>query len=83
VLYLGRRPESFIEGMDRGESDELLDALWDHCRRSEFVASHVWQLGDLVMWDNRCTMHRRDGFDENARRVMHRATLAGTIPVAA
>jgi alpha-ketoglutarate-dependent taurine dioxygenase len=42
----------------------------------------VWQVGDVVMWDNRCVMHRRDAFDNSARRVMHRTTVAGDGPTA-
>jgi taurine dioxygenase len=76
-LYLGRRRNSFVEGLPPVESDALLDELWDYATRSEFVYRHRWRLGDLVLWDNRSTMHRRDPFDETARRVMHRTQIKG------
>ena len=63
TLYLGRRRNSYIEGLSRAESDALLEELWAHCTQPQFLYEHVWRLGDLVMWDNRSTMHRRDPFD--------------------
>jgi taurine dioxygenase len=77
ALYLGRRRNSYIEGLSQAESDALLDALWDFATQSEFVYQHCWQLGDLVLWDNRSTLHRRDPFDNAARRVMHRTQIKG------
>ena len=55
----------------------LLDALWAHVSRPEYAYCHRWRVGDLVLWDNRCTMHRRDPFDAGARRVMHRTQVKG------
>ena len=60
TLYLGRRRNSYVEGYSREESDALLAELWAHAIQARFVYEHVWKLGDLVMWDNRSTMHRRD-----------------------
>jgi taurine dioxygenase len=77
TLYLGRRRNSYIEGLSPAESDALLEALWAHIARPRFVYEHVWRLGDLVLWDNRSTMHRRDLFDGTARRVMHRTQIKG------
>jgi taurine dioxygenase len=83
TLYLGRRRNSFIEGYPPAESDGLLEALWAHATEPRFVYEHAWKLGDLVMWDNRSTMHRRDPFDGAARRIMHRTQIKGsTRPVA-
>ncbi len=79
-LYLGRRLNSYITGLPLDESEELLDAIWEHATRPEFGYEHIWDVGDLVMWDNRCAMHRREAFDENARRVMHRSQLKGDRP---
>ncbi|HEY1244792.1 MAG TPA: TauD/TfdA family dioxygenase, partial [Hyphomicrobiaceae bacterium] len=62
-LYLGRRRNSYVEGLSRAESDALLDALWAHIDRPEFAYAHKWRVGDLLVWDNRSTMHRRDPFD--------------------
>jgi len=77
TLYLGRRRNSWVEGYDRAESDAILEALWAHVTDRRFVYEHVWRKGDLVMWDNRSTMHRRDPFDSTSRRVMHRTQIKG------
>jgi len=77
MLYLGRRRNAYIEGFELAESEALLDALWSYADRAEFAWQLVWQVGDLVLWDNRCTMHRRDSFDPAARRVMHRTQIKG------
>lgn len=83
MLYLGRRRMSWIEGMELAESETLLDEIWDHATRAELGFTHHWAVGDLVMWDNRNSMHRRDPFDDNARRVMHRTQVRGSAPPAA
>jgi taurine dioxygenase len=77
MLYLGRRRNAYIEGFELAESEALLDTLWAYTDRAEFAWHNVWQAGDLVLWDNRCTMHRRDPFDPAARRVMHRTQIKG------
>ncbi len=77
ALYLGRRRNSCVEGLPRTESEALLDALWAHVDQAQFVYEHRWRVGDLVMWDNRTTMHRRDPFDAKARRIMHRTQIKG------
>jgi taurine dioxygenase len=77
ALYLGRRRNSYIEGLSREQSDTLLDQLWSFAERPEFVYAHRWRVGDLVLWDNRSTMHRRDPFDSTSRRVMHRTQIKG------
>jgi taurine dioxygenase len=77
MLYLGRRRNAYIERFELAESEALLDTLWSYTDRSEFAWQTVWQVGDLVLWDNRCTMHRRDPFDPAARRVMHRTQIKG------
>jgi taurine dioxygenase len=77
ALYLGRRRNAYIEGMELAESEALLDELWTYATRPELCWYNHWQVGDLVLWDNRCTMHRRDPFDSNARRIMHRTQIKG------
>jgi taurine dioxygenase len=77
-LYLGRRRNSFIEGLSPAESTELLDALWGHIDGPDLRYQHKWRVGDLLLWDNRSTMHRRDPFDEKARRIMHRTQIKGS-----
>ena len=79
-LYLGRRRNAYLMGLPLDESEALLDALWAHATRAEFTWYNTWRVGDLVMWDNRCTMHRRDPFDPMARRIMHRTQIRGTRP---
>jgi taurine dioxygenase len=78
MLYLGRRRNAYLMGLELAESEALLDELWDFVARPEFAWEHAWQVGDLVLWDNRCTMHRRDPFDATARRVMHRTQIKGS-----
>ena len=77
TLYLGRRRNAYIEGLTLAESEALLDALWEQATREELTWYNQWRVGDLVLWDNRCTMHRRDPFDPAARRVMHRTQIKG------
>jgi taurine dioxygenase len=77
VLYLGRRRNAYIEGLSVQESESLLDELWLHANREELEWHNEWRVGDLVLWDNRCTMHRRDPFDASSRRVMHRTQIKG------
>jgi taurine dioxygenase len=77
MLYLGRRRNAYLAGLDLPESEALLDELWRFVERPEFKWEHVWRVGDLVMWDNRCTMHRRDPFDDATRRIMHRTQIKG------
>jgi len=76
-LYLGRRRNSYVEGLAPAESDALLDALWAHIERDDLRYQHRWRVGDLLLWDNRSTMHRRDPFDSATRRVMHRTQIKG------
>jgi taurine dioxygenase len=83
VLYLGRRRNAYIMGLPLAESEKLLDELWTYASRDEFTWYNRWRVGDLVLWDNRCTMHRRDPFDADTRRIMHRTQVKGeTRPVA-
>ncbi len=76
-LYLGRRRNSYVEGLAPAESEALLDALWAHIEHPELRYQHRWRVGDLLLWDNRSTMHRRDPFDDKTRRVMHRTQIKG------
>lgn len=80
ALYLGRRPNAYINGLSVAESEELLNALWAHATQDQFTWHHVWQPGDILIWDNRCVMHHRDPFDGGYRRVMHRIQCAGDVP---
>jgi taurine dioxygenase len=77
ALYLGRRRNAYVDGLDLAESEALIGQLWDHVDRSGSVWTHAWRPGDLVIWDNRCTMHRRDAFDAGTRRILHRTQVKG------
>ncbi len=76
ALYLGRRRNAYIVGLEVVDSERLLDEIWTYVDAA--IYQHKWALGDLVFWDNRTTMHRRDAFDPNARRVMHRTQIKGS-----
>ena len=80
ALFLGRRRNAYILGLELEDSDRLLDALWAHAARPELTWYQQWRIGDLVLWDNRCVMHRRDEFDPNSRRLMHRSQIKGDRP---
>lgn len=77
TLYLGRRRNAHIVGLPRDESEALLDELWAHAARPEHAFAHRWRVGDVLMWDNRTTLHRRDPFDATARRLMYRTQIKG------
>jgi taurine dioxygenase len=77
VLYLGRRRNAYVMGLPLEESERLLDELWKYASLPANCYAHRWRVGDLLMWDNRSTMHRRDPFDPNSRRIMHRTQIKG------
>jgi taurine dioxygenase len=82
ALYLGGTSEgAWIVGMPLDESNDLIAELWDHTTNSDQVFVQKWNRGDIMMWDNRCTMHRRDSFDPSTIRIMHRTTTSGERPV--
>jgi len=80
ALFLGRRRSAYIRGLSLADSEALLDALWEHATKDEFTWYQQWRAGDLILWDNRCVMHRRDAFDPATRRVMHRTQIKGDRP---
>lgn len=82
ALYLGRRRNSYVLGLELAESEALLDELWRHATQPELTFRQSWQRDDLVLWDNRCTLHRRDAFDPASTRVMHRTQIRGDAPSA-
>jgi taurine dioxygenase len=80
LLYISRHVSHFI-GMPRSESDALLEKLLEHSIRDRFVFRHRWGQRDVVMWDNRCTMHCATPYDAGAeRRVIHRTVVKGDEP---
>jgi taurine dioxygenase len=77
ALYLGRRRNAYIGGLPLSDSEALLDELWSYATRDAITWHNEWQVGDVVLWDNRCTMHRRDPFDPDSRRILHRTQIKG------
>lgn len=75
VLYLGRREWAYIPGLSLVESEELLDELWGYAALPENVWQQKWQPYDLIIWDNRRVLHRRDDFDAQSRRLMKRCQV--------
>jgi taurine dioxygenase len=80
ALFLGRRRNAYVPGLSLADSEALLDALWEHATQDQFTWYQQWRVGDLILWDNRAVMHRRDAFDPAARRVMHRTQVRGDRP---
>src|ERR1700730_6380661 len=80
TIFLGRRHAAYVNGCSLEESEALLNELWGHCTQTRFCYEHRWALGDVVVWDNRATLHRRDPFDSNSRRVLYAAQVEGHRP---
>ena len=82
ALYLGNHAVRIVD-MPEDEGTALLDALLEHATQPRFTYAHRWRKGDLVMWDNRCTLHRAVANYEMSqyRRIMHRNVVKGTVPV--
>jgi taurine dioxygenase len=76
-LYVNRLMSVRIEDMDEAESDQILNYLFDHSEKPEFVYTHVWRKGDLIVWDNRCSSHARTDFPSDQRRLLLRTTVKG------
>jgi taurine dioxygenase len=79
AIYVDRLMSMKIVDMPTQESDELLNAVFDHAEKPEFVYRHVWRVGNLLVWDNRCSSHVRDDFPSDQRRLMLRTTVRGTV----
>ncbi len=79
-LFLGRRRGAYIPELSFAEGEALLARLWAHATEPRFCWTQVWQAGDVMMWDNRCALHRRDEFDDRHERIMHRTQMCGDKP---
>ncbi len=77
ALYVNRLMTWSVEGMDQTQGAALLDQLFDHIEQDQFIYAHHWRVGDLVMWDNRCTLHARTDFSNKERRLLRRNVVAG------
>ena len=80
MLFLGRRHGAYVNGCSLEESEALLNELWAHCIQRRFWYEHRWSVGDVVVWDNRATLHRREPFDSTSRRVLYAAQVEGHRP---
>ena len=75
MLYLGRRELAYVVGFALEESEQLLNEVWRYAAVSENVWTQQWEIGDVIIWDNRRVLHRRDGFDQSQRRLMKRCQV--------
>ena len=75
MLYLGRRELAYVVGFALEESEQLLNEVWRYAAMSENVWAQQWEIGDVIIWDNRRVLHRRDGFDQSQRRLMKRCQV--------
>jgi len=80
-LYVNRLMSAAIEGLERAESDDILDRLFEIVEEPAIVYEHVWQPGDLLMWDNICSVHARTDFPREERRLLRRCTVGGEGPL--
>ncbi|MBD2629802.1 TauD/TfdA dioxygenase family protein [Trichormus variabilis] len=80
ILYLDYTTEVEVVGLDPQEGSELIEQLREHLHQPQFYYQHQWSVGDIVYWDNQSTLHYRQAFDPNQRRVMKRISLAGSRP---
>ena len=83
LLFLGRRPHAYIIGLELEESENLLNEIWEHATQEKFTWTQKWEKGDLLMWKNLNVLHKRDAFDPNTRRVMHRTQIKGEMSITA
>ena len=81
ALFVNQAHSCHFEGWSMAESDTLLNFLYAHQIKEEFQCRHVWQHGDVVIWDNRCTLHYPVNDYHGHRRLLHRITLKGDKPV--
>jgi taurine dioxygenase len=81
ALYINRLMTESVVGMPRDESSALLESLFDHQEQPQFIYEHRWTPGEVIIWDNRCTLHARTDFSANELRKLRRVTVKGDKPV--
>ncbi len=81
ALYVNRLMSAQIEGLERAESDDILDQLFEITEQEEIFYEHEWQIGDLLMWDNHASIHMRTDFPRDQRRLLRRCTIGGDGPL--
>jgi taurine dioxygenase len=79
AVYVNRLMTVKLLDMPEAESERLLNAVYEHAEQREFVYEHAWRVGDLLLWDNRCSSHARTDFPSTERRLMLRTTVEGTV----
>ena len=77
AIFLGRRTNGYVMGLPLDESEALLNELWAHATQPQFCYQHKWQVGQVVVWDNRMMLHMRTPFDETKARFMWRTQTKG------
>ena len=83
TLFIGRRPHAYIVGLNVDESEKLLDQVWEHATQAKYTWTQRWKVNELLMWKNLFVLHKRDAFDPNTRRIMHRTQVTGEIKISA
>lgn len=83
ALFLGRRTNGYVMGMDLAESETLLDELWAHATQERFTYRHRWEVGQVMVWDNRMMLHLRHPVPADQRRLMWRTQTKGEAVVPA
>ena len=83
ALFINRLMTEYIVGMQRDESNSLLESLFDHQEQVQFIYEHRWTPGDVIIWDNRCTLHARTNFNSSELRKLRRVTIKGDKPLLA
>ena len=78
ALYLGRRRNAYVVELPVSESEALFDEVWEHALDDDHIWYHHWQPGDVIVWDNRSTMHHRKPFEPGSRRILHRTQVNDT-----
>jgi len=79
AVYVNRLMTVGLDGMSDEQAEPILNAVFDHAEKPEFVYSHEWRVGDLLLWDNRCSSHAREDFPSTERRLMLRTTVTGAV----
>ena len=81
-LFISQMMTTAIEGpgLEKKEGDVLLNELFEHITKPEFEYTHKWQRNDILVWDNRCTMHKSTWFDPKYNRLMYRTMMNGDVP---
>ena len=83
TLFIGRRPHAYIVGLNIDESEKLLDQVWKHATQAKYTWTQRLKANELLMWKNLFVLHKRDAFDPNTRRIMHRTQVTGEIKISA